>query len=180
MRNTVAALIHGLGLMLLTAGGAMAQDSFANLQTKLRLGDVVTITDDAGRQTRGTFQGAGTSIRLSVDGGEREWTPQQVREIRRRGDSISNGLKIGLIAGTAAGVVIGLGAASIYEAEGHDGADILIPMVALGIGAGAGIGAGLDAAITGSTTVYRRSGQKVSIAPMLSPHAQGVRVGLAF
>ena len=179
MMNAVTALIGAL-VLLVTSGVAQAQDSFTDLQTKLKAGDVVTLTDDAGTETRGTFERAGTSIRLSVGGVAREWTPQQVREIRRRGDSLKNGLIIGLVSGGAAGAFFGWGVGTIFAAEGADPVGPVLGLLALGLGAGAGIGVGLDAAITGSTVVYRRPSRTVSVAPMLSPHAQGVRVALAF
>ena len=179
MNNAVTALL-AVFLLLATCSVAKAQDSFPDLQAKLKAGDLVTITDDSGAQTRGTFERVGTSIRLSVDGVAREWAPQQVREIRRRGDSLKNGLIIGLVAGGAAGAVFGWGVGTIFAAEGSDPAGPVIGLVALGLGAGAGIGAGLDAAITGSTVVYRRSPRTVSVAPMISPRTQGVRVAVGF
>jgi len=179
MMNAVTALLGTL-LVLATASVAQAQGSFADLRTTLNEGDVVTVTDDAGTQTRGTFERVGTSIRLSVDGVPQEWAPQQVREIRRRGDSLKNGLIIGLVSGGAAGAVLGWGVGAIFQAEGADPAGPFIGLLALGLGAGAGIGAGLDAAITGSTVVYRRTPRTVSVAPMLSPRAQGVRIAVAF
>jgi len=179
MKNTATALL-GAFLVLATSSVVRAQDSFAALQAKLKAGDLVIITDDGGTQTRGTFERVGTSIRLSVDGVAREWAPQQIREIRRRGDSLKNGVIIGLVAGGAAGAVLGWGVGTIFEAEGSDPVGPVLGLLALGLGAGAGIGAGLDAAITGNTVVYRRSPRTVSVAPILSPRARGVRLAVAF
>jgi hypothetical protein len=64
------------------------------------------------------------------------------------------GLAIGALSGAAAGTVFGLAVASWFANEGHEPAEAFIPVFALSMGAGAGIGAGLDAAITGSTSVY--------------------------
>src|SRR5689334_14985644 len=44
MMNAVTALIGAL-VLLVTSGVAQAQDSFTDLQTKLKAGDVVTLTD---------------------------------------------------------------------------------------------------------------------------------------
>ena len=148
MKGAVAATIQALGLLLVTAGTVSAQDSFTDLQKKVKPGDRVSITDDAGNRIRGTVEGVSASIRISVDGVEQEWLPAQIREIRRRGDSVSNGLKIGIASGGAAGVVFGLAVASLLQNEGHDAAGAFVAMVGLGVGAGAAIGAGLDAAIT--------------------------------
>ena len=167
MKNAFTALL-GTFVLLAASGVASAQDAFSGLQTTLKAGDVVTVTDDAGTRTRGTFERVGTSIRLSVDGVAREWTPQQVREIRRRGDSLKNGLIIGLVSGGAAGAVFGWGVGTIFAAEGADPVGPVIGLVALGLGAGAGIGVGLDAAITGSTVVYRRPSRTVSASSSYS------------
>jgi hypothetical protein len=67
MRNAVTALL-GTFLLVVTSSVAIAQDSFTYLQTTLKAGDVVTITDDAGRQTRGTVEHVGTSILVLASG----------------------------------------------------------------------------------------------------------------
>jgi hypothetical protein len=175
----VVSLIGALGV-LVAADCAHAQAPFAGLEATLKPGDAIFITDESGSRMRGTLEGIGASIRLSVDGVSREWTPQQVREIRRRGDSLMNGLKIGLASGGAAGVVFGLGAASILRNEGHESVGPFMAVLGLGLGAGAAIGVGLDAAIRGSTVVYRRPRQIVSVSPVVTPTKQAVRVALNF
>ena len=179
MKRGVSA-IHAAGFLLVTASVAVAQESFTDLQSKMKTGDQVSVTDDSGNQVRGTVEHIGSTIRLSIGAATREWTPQQVREIRRRGDSVMNGLKIGVWAGGAAGAVLGLGVASILQNEGGDAAGAFVGLTAMGVGIGAGIGVGLDAAIRGSTVVYRRPARSVSVGPLLSPSAQGVRVALHF
>ena len=118
MKRTLIAM-HALTLLLVTTGVAVAQESFADLQSKVKVGDHVSITDDSGQQTRGTLEHLGSTIRLSVSGVPREWMPQQVREIRRRGDSLWNGLTVGTVSGGAIGAVLGLAVASILHNEGH-------------------------------------------------------------
>jgi hypothetical protein len=180
MQRTMVTMFGAVGLLVTMSGSVDAQESFGDLQSALTAGDVVSVTDDGGRQTRGTVTSVGTSLRVAADGVDREFLPQQVREIRRRGDSLRNGLLIGLISGGAAGAVMGWGVGTIFEAEGSDPAGPFIALLAVGLGAGAGIGVGLDAAITGSTVVYRRQARTVSVAPMIGPRSRGVRVGVAF
>ena len=178
--KTAFTAMHAVGLLLVTAGAAAAQESFTDLQSKVRTGDQVSVTDDSGNQIRGTVEHIGSTIRLSIGGVAREWTPQQVREVRRRGDSVKNGLKIGILSGAAAGAVLGLGVASLVQNEGGDGGAAFAGLTFLGIGMGAGVGVGLDAAIIGSTVVYRRPARTVSVGPLLSPGAQGIRVAMRF
>lgn len=180
MKHMLATIVGALDLLAATSGSAAAQASFDDLQTTLKTGDVVSVRDDAGNQTRGTVESVGRSLRITAGGVAREFAPQQVWEVRRRGDSLSNGLIIGALSGAAAGVVIGAAMASLFANEGHDPAGAFVGFLALGLGAGVGIGAGLDAAFTGSTVVYRRPARKVTVAPVMTPRAQAIRVGVAF
>jgi hypothetical protein len=173
-------LLIGAWGVLLAADDARAQTAFPGLEATLQPGDAIFITDESGSRTSGTLEAIGTSIRLSVDGVSREWLPQQVREIRRRGDSLMNGLKIGLACGGAAGVVFGLGAAAILRNEGQESVGPFMAVLGLGLGAGAAIGVGLDAAIPGSTVVYRRPPGTVSLSPVVTPTTQALRVALSF
>ena len=177
--NVTLLICGAAGLLLVPTALASAQDSFADLHTNLKTGQTVSITDESGTETKGRFVSAGGSIRLMVDGAVREWAPQQVREIRRRGDSVRNGLVVGMSTGGAFGAFFGLVAASTLRNEGT-GAGSAFLMVPIGIGVGAGIGVGLDAAVTGSTVVYRRPARSVSIAPAISPRAQAIRVAVVF
>jgi hypothetical protein len=180
MKSAAATICGALVFLVAAADGAAAQDSFSDLQTQLSPGTVVIVEDAAGNRSTGILKSVDTSIRLVVNGAEREWSPSQVRQIRRRGDSVRNGLTIGLLSGAAAGTVFGLALASWASNEGHDAAGPFIAMLALGTGAGAGIGAGLDAAITGSTVVYRREKNRVSIGSMVGPQTRGVGLQVSF
>jgi hypothetical protein len=177
-----AVLISVIGVLavFLAADRAHAQGSFDGIAATLRPGDVITVVDESGDRTRGRLESIGPLIRLSVDGVGREWSPQQVREIRRRGDSVKNGLMIGMISGGAVGTVFGLALASLLQNEGHDAAGPFVGILGLGVGIGAGIGVGLDAAIPGSTVVYRQPRRTVSLSPAVTPTAQSLRVAIAF
>jgi hypothetical protein len=179
MKRTLTA-IYVFSSLLAATGVASAQEPFADLQSKVKLGDQVSITDDSGQQTRGTLEHLGPTVRLSVDGASREWMPQQITEIRRRGDSLRNGLAVGAASGGTAGALLGLAVASMLRNEGLDGGQAVLGLTALGVGIGAGIGVGLDALVTGSTVVYQRPTRSVWVAPVVSPTARGVRLGVSF
>jgi hypothetical protein len=177
-----AVLISVLAVLtvFVAADRVHAQVPFDGIGATLRPGDVITVTDESGDRTRGRLEGIGSSIRLSVNGVVREWSPHQVREIRRRGDSLKNGLTIGMISGGVVGTVFGLAAASLLQNEGHDAAGPFFAIVGLGVGIGAGIGVGLDASIPGSTVVYRQPRRTVSLSPAVTPTTQSLRVAIAF
>ena len=179
MKNLLITGIASLAVLLF-ADAARAQNPFHGLESVLSPGDTIFVTDDFGNRTRGRLEGIGASIRLSVDGVSREWSPQQVKEIRRRGDSVVNGLKLGMVTGGSVGAIFGSAVAALLENEGHDPLGPFLAILGLGIGIGGGIGVGLDAAIPGSTVVYRRERRTLSISPAVSPAAQSVRVALRF
>ena len=180
MKRTTTARAVVLAALLGSAGAADAQTTFTELQQRVKSGDVIFVTDHSGHVTRGIFETAGQSIRVSVAGTTREWLPEEVREVRRRGDSVSNGLGIGALSGAAAGTACGLALASLLRNEGHDPIGAFFGVFAASVGAGAGIGAGLDAAITGNTVVYQQPKRTTSIAPVISPSGGGVRIAFSF
>jgi hypothetical protein len=180
MKHALVPLFASLYLLVVTDGSAAAQGTFGDLRARLKTGDVVSVTDDAGKQTNGRVESLGGSLRLSVDGAVREFTSTQVTEIRRRGDSLTNGMVKGAVFGGLGGLLFGSAVKTIVEAEGEDFGGAFAAFIALGAGAGAGIGAGLDAAVTGSTLVYKRPTRTVTVGPVVAPRAQGVRISLAF
>jgi hypothetical protein len=170
-----------IGLFFLAAGSASAQAAFTDLQHLLRPGDMVFVTDDSGAETRGSVTGVQASaLRLAVAGIEREWAASDVREVRRRGDSLKNGTIAGAIVGGVLGGIGGWAVGSIFVSEGASFARPFLTLVALGAGGGAGIGAGVDALIPGRTLVYRQANRAITVAPILSSNAKGAGVAFTF
>ena len=148
---------------------------------KVKQGDTVSMTGVTGRQAEGVVQGVGPSaLTVIVAGREEQWNLSETREIWRRGDSLRNGVLIGLVAGAGAGLVGGYALGSLYENETGDGSTAFLSMVALGLGGGGAIGAAFDAMHRGRTLIHRQSPPKVLVTPTLSRAVRGVQVAVRF
>ena len=169
-------------ILALAPAMAAAQEpvaSFDLLNTRLRVGDAVWVTDAKGREIKGRIAAIDPSA-LTLNGGPGALTirSDDVREIRERvRDSLLNGTLIGFGAGLLVGAV-----ASAANAEGG-GSDAGWCLMFGGIGAG--LGALVDGLIPGEKRdVYRASAPipafRFSLAPVVTPHMKGVRLSLSF
>lgn len=187
MANTHIITGAAAAVIVLMAGGANAQgvpDSFDALQGRVNSGARVVVKDQAGRETEGVLTGLTVSgISLRVGNDERQWPAAEVRELRRRGDSVKNGTLIGLGIGLGVGVGGGLAMGSWAGNEGGNASGAFLAMSALGAGIGAAAGAGFDALRQGQTVLFRRSssgGGSVSFGPVLTPTVRAVHVAIRF
>jgi hypothetical protein len=141
--------------MLLLAGqAAMAAQEvtrFEDLPLRLNTGDQVTIETRSGGSVAGRVVRMGPE-QIAVtgpDARERVFAAAEVERVRRRGDGLSNGVRIGAIAGGVAGCALGgLFSGEFRAADCMQGGLIFAA-------AGAGLGLALDAMHTGATTVFQ-------------------------
>ena len=148
---------------------------------KVKQGDTVWMTNAAGRQAEGVVQGVGPSaLTVLVSGREEQWTLSDTREIWRRGDSLRNGVLVGLLAGAGAGLLGGLGVSASSFGEGGNPAPALAGMTALGAAGGAALGAWFDSMRQGRTLVHRNTAAAVRVTPTVSRDARGVQVAVRF
>jgi hypothetical protein len=156
--------------------------SFDQLNTRLKPGDTIWVTDSQGREVKGRIDSLAPDS-LGVDaGGFRTFSASEVSVIQlRQGDSLANGALIGLAVGG-----VGTGLACLASADGLDEGWCVLAALVYG-GIGAGIGVGIDALIPGKKLVaYRAPGPagpteaRLSIAPVITPRAKGVAVSFAF
>jgi hypothetical protein len=154
---------------------------FSQLDTRLRPGDTVWVTDVQEREVKGRI---GTlspdTLTLSSDDA-RSYAAAEVRQLRqRRPDPLWNGALIGFAVGGGLGLGLGSFSGSWNWGDAAVGA--------LMIGAiGMGVGVGIDAMIPGKRiVVYRAPGSsgpppaRLSVAPVLTPRARGAAVSFAF
>ena len=170
-------------LIVLVPALSAAQEpvkSFDQLNTRLKVGDTVWVTDAEGREIKGRIRGlSATSLLLDAGGAPQDLQAARVRTIRmQQSDSLTNGTLIGLAVGGAAGALV-----MVPEYECDDGP--VIAVVWLGAAAGAGIGALIDAARGGKKVLtYRAPGAlssaRLSIAPVITPRTKGVAVAFSF
>jgi hypothetical protein len=170
-------------LVVAVPARAAAQEpvrSFDQLNTRLKVGDTVWVTDASGREVKGKLSELSTtSLTLSAGEDRRSFQGPDVRAVvERPRDSLKFGALLGL------GIGIGTGLA-ITVAVG----DADVAGAALGIGMlgamGAGIGAGIDAAIPMPKRPVYLSGRTsakrpVSWGPMIGRHSTGVVVSFGF
>ena len=148
---------------------------------KVKHGDMVSMTDTAGRQAEGVVRGVGPSaLTVLVNGREEQWRLAETREIWRGGDSLRNGVLIGMLAGAGAGLLGGYALGSLYENETGSGSEAFLGMFALGLGGGGAIGAAFDAMHKGRTLVHRQSTPAVLVVPRVSRDVRGVQLAVRF
>jgi hypothetical protein len=173
-------------LIVLLPALAAAQEpvkSFDQLNTRLKVGDTVWVTDAQGREIKGKVQGLDAAS-LKLDARTPLWfAASDVRVIQeRRPDSVKNGALIGLGAGGAFAIVAML-------TQDFEGCTVgcVVGVLAYGGAIGAGVGALVDVMIPGKKqAVYRASGAagatsaRFSVAPVITPRTKGVVLSISF
>jgi hypothetical protein len=172
-------------VVLALAGLAAAQEpvkSFDQLNTRLRVGDTIYVTDAQGFERSGKILDLSAASLTFDDGGPRTVAGSEVRVVKERErDSLKNGALIGLAVGAGIGSTF---AALICSGDGCDAGGVLLGVGLYGA-IGAGIGTGIDAAIPGrKRVVYRAAGAmsapRVSLAPVVTPRRKGLALSISF
>jgi hypothetical protein len=102
--------IAGICICLLAAADANAQTPSPDLAAAAEKQAEVRITDDAGREFEGRLLRADDKIfTVTTPDGDIPFSFERISTIYRRGDSLRNGLIIGLTVGSVAGVLASLG-----------------------------------------------------------------------
>jgi hypothetical protein len=163
-----------------TAWAQATVTSFDQLPVRLKVGQMVSVTDTAGAEQKGKILDLSpTALTLAVDGTRHEFPAARVSAIKKRQrDSLLNGALIGL----AVGVGVTVLAASACEDDLGD-CYVMGLLIFGGIGTGAGIG--IDLATKGKMqTIYQApsasAGLRVTVAPFVVPHRQGVAIRVSF
>ena len=185
MRSWKVAVVLAIISLLLAFALAAAQEpvrDFSQLNTRLRPGDTIWVTNAEGREVKGTILSlAADELTLEGRTGRSFGAPDVATITVRRADSLRNGALIGL--GIGSGLVL---VGCLANAESGDAGWCVLGAAIYG-GIGAGIGVGIDALIPGKKLVaYRAPGSpgpapaRLSIAPVVTPRAKGVAVSYAF
>ena len=188
MRRTASAVTIVVATALALPALSAAQEpvkSFDQLNTRLKAGDTIWVTDAEGREIRGKVQGLSpASLQVKSGGATQDFPPARVATIRvQPKDPLRNGVLWGALIGFAGGAASCLVNEECTGDEG--GAGVTAALALVGAAAGAGIGAGVDAAVKGpKLVVYRAPGAsgtaRLSIAPVVTARAKGVAVSFAF
>jgi len=184
MRTRATAAMLAFLLMPALVHAQEPVKTFEQLNTRLRVGDKIIVTDTQGREHEGKILDISPSaLTLDRDAGHKlAGSDVQLVQERQR-DSLKNGALIGLASGLAVGAVAAADCAS-GDCEFSPAAVFLIAGGVYG-GIGAAIGTGIDALIPGKKrVVYRAPGGKpvtrVMVVPVLTPHTKSVALSVAF
>jgi hypothetical protein len=176
-----AALVFALPAL---AAAQEAVKSFDQLNTRLKPGDKIWVTDAQGREIEGRITSIEAATLAIYAGGRRTLRADEVRLVRdRRHDSLAQGAWIGAATGLAAAAALSYAICSSEECTAGGIAVVAGVITA----AGAGVGVAVDAAIPGpKRVVYQApsagtaSHSGISIVPVLTPRAKGVAVSFSF
>lgn len=148
---------------VIVGGGCAARQparSFLDLQERLHSGNTVYVTDTTGIETKGkVVEVSASALVLDVKGIHQRMDQGSVRHVQRQGDSLWNGMLIGVAVGASAMLI----ADPTYQRCTNDtrkmcaNSQIGQRVLAIGI-MGAG-GAGIDALIGRRRYVYLAPGQ---------------------
>jgi hypothetical protein len=180
------AMTAALGILFLP-GLVLGQEpvrSFDQLNTRLKVGDKVYVTDAQGREREGEIvELSVSSLTLDTDGAKK-LAVSYVRLVQeRQHDSLKNGALIGL--GVGAGLAGGLIVAVCSGDECEVGADWVLLAVGAYAGIGAAIGTGIDALVPGKKRVVYRApaggpSARLMLVPVLTPRTKGFALSLTF
>ena len=184
-RQFVAWFALAAVLIVLLPVVAAAQEpvkSFDQLDTRLKVGDTIYITDAQGREIKGKIRELNPSSLMLENGDGRSFQARDVARItQHHGSKAGKGALWGLVAGGAISVWPAVYAGTCHE-EDCQYAAVLIPFL---VGGGAGIGALVGATMSGKELVVYRgpvagTTARLSFAPVITAHARGVVVSFAF
>ena len=189
-RSTCSAAAIGalMAALVLAPSMARAQDPvrvFEQLDTRLKPGDTIWVTDLSGREIKGKLRKlSSTSLLLDAGGAPQDFQAARVGTVRlQTTDSLKNGVLWGALTGFGAGWLSC--AANPECAEDDGGSRMSVAFGILGAAVGAGIGAAIDAAIKGpKLVVYRGVGPQAAsrllLSPIVTARRQGVRLSFSF
>jgi len=172
-RQTRRAMFCVLALLALAGCAARAPArTFSDLQQRLKPDATVYVIDSTGSETKGTIVNVTPSaLTLEVDGVQRRMEQETVRQVQTYGDSVWNGLLIGMAVATP-GMLM---ADPTYEPCPDNAqlrcANAQVGQRILAVGIMGGVGAGIDALIRGRHQVYLAAGHstgfkaRVSVTP---------------
>ena len=181
-RTSVAGVLITL-LSLAAAANAQPQvTSFAELQGRLKIGDTVNVTDDAGKTIKGNVEQVSDTMLVLRSGGHDLPLPVlKVQRISRPVHTLRNGALIGLAAGFTVGAIMAASSGCDFTCFASPAGVVFIGglMGSIGMGIGAAVGASIhrERVIFERTTTGHR---EVAVVPLVSRAGAGLRVEIGF
>jgi hypothetical protein len=149
--------------------------SWPELVRQLAPGRPIAVTDLGGTDVQGKVLDISTSsLTLNVDGAARRFESTDVRQVRRNGDPLWNGLVIGAAIGTLGAMLPDdkcMGQPPVCDRQ--------IPERVAFFALATGIGVGIDALHRDRTILYRSPGHvTLRLVPILRPDRKGLALTL--
>jgi hypothetical protein len=146
--------------------------SWPEFERRISAGSPVAITDASGSDVRGRVAAVSAdSLTLNAGGMPRQLDASTIREVRRDGDPLWNGLAFGAAFG-AAGALL-----SDSSCSGRPGCGAQIPQRLALVAVMAAAGAGLDALHRDRTVLYRSPARAaLGIVPTLTPRSAALSI----
>jgi hypothetical protein len=181
MRTTLAMISVLVASVLCLPPFAAAQatgKTFEQLNSRLKIGNTVRVTDIEGREVQGKLAELHDASIMVNSGAATTFEAQRVRLIQKSTKSYWRPVLWGTLIGGAVGVAAAFGNEEV-------GLDTLGVCAAIGFGIGAGGGAIVGAALPAKwKEVYRAPGAsgsaRVSIAPRITSRTKGVVLSFSF
>jgi hypothetical protein len=186
MKTTLAmisVLVASVLCLPAVAAAQVAVKTFEQLNTRIKIGSIVSVTDTEGREVQGKV----TELRdasITLNGGvPMTFGAERVRLVQSKSNSVGKYVGLGILIGGLVGGALGFQstADNSYEASGA----VMLVGAAIGLGIGAGVGAGIGASRPAKwNEVYRAPGATagacISLAPMVTPRTKGVVLSFSF
>ena len=174
MRGTIVTAALAVLLLPALAGAQTPVRSFDQLDTRLKVGDKVSVTDTQGREVKGKVL-AFDAVSITLDKPGATLPADRVSVIQERKGSKLLGMLVGLGAGVA------VASLQRQSAETYEGQETIVPFC---IGVGAGVGALVGAFVPRFSDIYQapdgRPGARVRLAPVVAPRTKGVALSFSF
>jgi hypothetical protein len=146
-----------------------------NLWRQVTTGDLVQVKEGSGQQTTGTFAKVTESaVSVTAAGTVIEIRADDVREIRRRGDSVMSGVLLGAGIGAAVGAAVGTTCTGTPEKPCRGSLSAALAGGAVGVG----VGALIDYAVKGWTVTFRAKGTSFALRPTFDVGPRGMRAAV--
>jgi hypothetical protein len=181
-RSSVGGVLITLLSLAATASAQPQATSFAELQGRLKIGDTVNVTNDAGEIIKGDVERVSDTMLVLRSGGHDLLLPVlNVQRISRPVHTLRNGALIGLAAGFTVGAIAAGSSSCGYLCLSKPAGILLIGGLvgAAGMGTGAAVGASIhrERVIFERTTTGHR---EVAVVPLVSRAGAGLRVEIGF
>lgn len=183
-RRRFGGLVAAVALFPTSVGAQTVAQSFDELQGMVKVGQIVFVTDETGRLTKGKIAHLSASSLTVLAPEKRTFGEGTVTQINRA-DAVWNGALIGLGVGTIPGAWLG----TVYCDECQHRAGPVLTGVLLFGGLGAAIGAGIDGLVgkvgrlvytSRQPPVQSQQRTGVFVSPLISKDRQSVRVLVRF